>query len=174
MVGAWQGSNAGKIEALSGIDNLDAWFRKCKIRCAVLVYGRYLPELRHVAEKILQQWYEGYNVQFKWMKRQLNLAEKKPFTIRDLNLEVVEEYSDGSRLDGAAAAATSRRAVYLGMHASVTDSAMVEVLLALEDESRCVALDSQGAIQKLEQLYTHRPDCGLRNSCSWQTKNVVR
>ena len=67
---------------------------------------------------------------------------------------MVEEYSDGSRLDGAAAAATSKRARYLGMYATVTDAEMAGVLLALEDGSRCVALDSQGAIQRLEQLYT--------------------
>ena len=82
------------------------------------------------------------------------MAERKPFVIRELNLQAVEEYSDGSRLDGAAAAATSRRAEYLGMHATVTDAEMVGVLLALQDGSRCVALDSQGAIQRLEQLYT--------------------
>ena len=88
------------------------------------------------------------------MKRQLDMAKRKPFIIRELNLEVVEEYSDGSRLDGATAAATSRRAEYLGMHATVTDDEMLGVLLALEDGSHRVALDRQGAIQRLEQLYT--------------------
>ena len=55
VIGAWQGSNAAKVEALSEIDNLDEWFRKRKIRWAVSVYGRHLPALRHVAEKILLQ-----------------------------------------------------------------------------------------------------------------------
>ena len=154
VVGAWQGSNAQKIEALSGIDNLDEWFRKRKVRWAASVYGRHLSELQPIAEKILQQRYEGHNVQFRWMEHRLDMAERKPFVIRELNLQAVEEYSDGSRLDGAAAAATSRRAEYLGMHATVTDAEMVGVLLALQDGSRCVALDSQGAIQRLEQLYT--------------------
>ena len=40
------------------------------------------------------------------------------------------------------------------MHATVTDAEMVEVLLALEDGSRRVTLDSQGAIRRLEQLHT--------------------
>ena len=71
-----------------------------------------------------------------------------------MNLEAVEEYSDGSKLDGAAAAATYRLAEYLEMHATVTDAELVGVLLALEDRSHSVALDSQGAIQKLKQLYT--------------------
>ena len=140
VVGAWRGSNAGKIESLSGIDSLDEWFRKRRIRWAASVYGRHLTELRPIAEKILQQRYEGYKVQFRWMEHQLDMAEREPFVIRELNLQAVEEYSDGSRLDGAAAAATSRRAEYLGMHAMVTDAEMLGVLLALQDGSRCVAL----------------------------------
>ena len=40
------------------------------------------------------------------------------------------------------------------MHATVMDAEMVGVLLALQDGSRCVALDSQGAMQRLEHLYT--------------------
>ena len=72
------------------------------------MYGRHLPELRPIAEKILQQRYEGHNVQFRWMEHQLDMGERKPFVIRDLDLQAVEEYSDGSRLDGAAVAATSR------------------------------------------------------------------
>ena len=154
VIGAWQGSNAQKVQALSGIDNLDEWFRKRKIRWAASMYGRHLPEMRLVAEKILQQRYEEHNVQFRWMKRQLDMAEQKPFTIRESNLEVVEEYFDVSRLDGAAAAAISRLAECSGMHAMVTDTEMVGVLLALEDGSRWITLDSQGAIQKLKQLYT--------------------
>ena len=55
MVGAWQGSNAQKIESLSGIDNLDEWFRERRIRWAESVYGRHVTELRPIAEKILQQ-----------------------------------------------------------------------------------------------------------------------
>ena len=56
------------------------------------------------------------------------MAERNRFTIRDLNLEEVEEYSDGSRLDAAAAAATFRRAEYSGMHSMVTDAEMAGVL----------------------------------------------
>ena len=154
VVVAWRGSNAGKIESLSGIDSLDEWFRKRRVRWAASVYGRHLPELRPIAEKILQQRYEVHNVQFRWMEHQIDMAERKPCVIRQLNLQVVEEYSDGSRLDGAAAAATSRRAEFLGMHATVTDAEMVGVLLAQQDGSGCVVLDSQGAIQRLEHLYT--------------------
>lgn len=78
------------------------------------------------------------------------MAERKPFTIHDLEVKKVEEYADGSRLEEAAAAATSTRAEYLGMHATVTNAEMLGVLLALKDESSCIALDSQRAIQRLE------------------------
>ena len=106
------------------------------------------------AERILRQRYEGHNVQFKWMEEQVHMADRKPFKVQDLDLEKVQEFSDGSRLDEAAAAATTKRAKYLGLHATVMDSEMTGVLLALEDGSQCIALDSQGAIQRLEQLYT--------------------
>ena len=86
VVGAWRGSNAQKIESLSGIDDLDEWFGKRRIRWAASVYGRHLPELRPIAEKILQQRYEGHNVQFRWMEHQLDMAERKPFVVRELNL----------------------------------------------------------------------------------------
>ena len=157
VIGAWHGLNARKVEALSEIDNLDEFFRKHKIRWAASVYGRHLPKLRQVAENILQQRYEWHNVQFRWMKCQLDMAERTSFTIRHMNLEEVEEYSDGSRLEGAVAAATYRRAEFLGMHTTVTDADMVAVLLALEDGTHRVALDSKEAIQRLEQLCT-QPD----------------
>ena len=82
------------------------------------------------------------------------MSERKPFTIRDLELERVQEYSDGSRLEDAAAAAMTKRAEYLGMHSTVMDAEMLGVLIALEDGSSCIALDSQGAVQRLVQLYT--------------------
>ena len=91
------------------------------------MFRRHLTELRLITEKILQQRYEGHNVQFRWMEHQLNVAKRKPFIVRGLNLAVVEEYSDRSRLDGAAAAATTRRAEYLGMYATVTDAEMIGV-----------------------------------------------
>ena len=50
VVGAWSGSNADKVAALSGIDNLCEIFRKRKIRWAASVYGRCLPLLREVAK----------------------------------------------------------------------------------------------------------------------------
>ena len=43
------------------------------------------------------------------------------------------------------------------MHAIVMDAEMLGVLMALIDGASCIALDSQGAIQTLEQLHT-QPD----------------
>ena len=52
VVGAWRGSNAGKVEDLSGIDKLEGAMRRKKIRWAASVYGRALSALRPIAEKI--------------------------------------------------------------------------------------------------------------------------
>lgn len=129
-------------------------FRKKKIRWAASVYGRHLPALRHIAEKILQHRYEGHNLQFIWMEEQIPMTECKPFAGEAYDEKRVEEFSDGSRLDEAAAAATTKQAMYLGLHATVMDAEMAGVLLAVRSRHLCVALDSQGAIQRLSQLYT--------------------
>ena len=102
------------------------------------------------------------------------MEERNPFTIRDLNLEAVEEYSDGSRLDGAAAAATSRRAEYLGMHATVTDAEMVGVLWRWRMGQAVSHWTAMERYKNSSNCTCKRPDHGLRNSCSWQTKKVVR
>lgn len=73
----------------------------------------------------------------------------KTLTIQDLNLEEVEIFSDGSRLDVATAAASSGHAEYLWMHATVMEAEMLGVLLALEDGACRVTLDSQVAIKRL-------------------------
>jgi len=75
----------------------------CKrIRWVASVYGRYLPELREVAEPILREWTE------------------------------VEEWTDGSRMGNRAAAATRTTAEYLGMVATLADAEALGVSLAWE------------------------------------------
>ena len=154
IIGAWSGSNAARVEALSGVDDLDEIFRKRKIRWAASVYGRYLPALRDIADRILSHRYEGYNVQFNWMEEQVRMSDCKDFTVEEYTEKRVDEYSDGSRMNEAAAAATARQAMYLGLHATMMDAEMAGVLLALKGGHSCIALDSQGAIQRLNQLYT--------------------
>ena len=151
IVGAWAGSNSGRVETLSGVDDLDEIFRKRKIRWAASVYGRYLPALRHIADEILQHRYEGYNVRFNWMEEQVRMSDCKEFAVESFDEKRVGEYSDGSRLKEAA---TAKQARYLGLHATVMDAEMTGVLLALRNGHSCIALDSQGAIQRLSQLYT--------------------
>lgn len=63
----------------------------------------------------------------------------------------------GSRLEGAAAAATTRKAEYLGQHSTVTDAEVLGVKIALAEGHRVVALDSQAAIARMQQLYTEPP-----------------
>ena len=60
----------------------------------------------------------------------------------------------GSRMEEAAAAGTTQQAMYLGLHATVNDAEMAGVLLALEKGHSCIALDSQAAIARMNQLYT--------------------
>ena len=64
------------------------------------------------------------------------------------------EYSDGSRIDGAAAGATTTEAEYLGRYATVMDAEMLGIALSLEAHNFTVALDSQGAMTGVVQLYT--------------------
>ena len=154
IVGAWSGSQAGCVEALSGVDCLDEIFWKRKIRWAASVYGRHLPALRQIAAKILEERYEGHNVQFEWMEEEVRMNDHQPFRIEEYNAEQTEEYSDGSRLGGAAAAGTSRQARYLGLCGTIMDAEMAGVLLALQHGYSRIALDSQAVIQRMNQLYT--------------------
>ena len=75
------------------------------------------------------------------------------FAIKEYDEGQVDEYSDGSRIGEAAAAGTTKQAIYLGLHATVTDAEMAGVLLALREGHSRIALDSQAAILKMEQLY---------------------
>jgi len=65
--------------------------------------------------------------------------------------EEVEEWTDGSRIDERAAGSTRKKGMYLGSLATVTDTEEVGVMLAWE-ECDVVALDSQGAIQRIYNL----------------------
>ena len=76
------------------------------------------------------------------------------FKVTDFDENQTDVYSDGSRIEGAAAAATTERAIYLGAHATVMDAEMLEVHTAITAGYSRIALDSQGAISRIEQLYT--------------------
>lgn len=154
-MGAWSGSHAGRVESLSGVDDLDTIFEKKKIRWAASVYGRYLPSLKHIAAKILQERYADHNVHFNWMEEQIPRSDCKVFAIEEYDQDRVEEHSDGSKLEDAAAAAiaTARQALYLGLHATVMDAEMAGVLLALRDGYLRIALDTCGSRWIVRERY---------------------
>lgn len=120
-------------------------------------YGRHLPDLKGIAQKILNERYEGYGVRFQWMEADVPLRSRHEFKVIEYCEEMEKEYSDGSRLEGAAAAATTKEAVYLGQHSTVTDAEIMGVQIALKTGHNCVALDSQTAIMRMQQLYTGPP-----------------
>ena len=107
-----------------------------------------------MAKKILKDEYEGHNVQFQWMEEAVYLHLHQCFKVEEYDEDQTQEYSDGSRLEEAAAAATTTQATYLGLHATVMDAEMLGVYLAMTAGHSRIALDSQAAIQRIEQLYT--------------------
>jgi len=125
----------------------------CKrIRWAASVYGRNLPELREVAEPILREWIEE-DAELRWMG---GVGGVRDVRVEELDIERVEEWTDGSYMDGRAAAATRTRATYLGSMATIADAESLGVSLAWE-ENDVVALDSKGVIQRIKGLEYQQP-----------------
>jgi len=54
-ISAYPGSRKDKVQALVGLEGIECIMRNKRIRWAASVYGRHLPELRKVAEPILQE-----------------------------------------------------------------------------------------------------------------------
>ena len=111
------------------------------------------PILKDVAQRILSQTYETRDVQWRWTTEARPLTERKEVKLQEWNPDQTEEYSDGSRVEGAAAGGTTRRAEYLGQYATAMDAEMLGISLALESNYRTIALDSQAAITRTTQLY---------------------
>ena len=127
--------------------------RNKRIPWAASVYARHLPELREIAEPILREAIE-HDTELRW--RQGGSKADVKIKICELREHEVEEWSDGCRMDGKAAAATEKRGMYLGEWATVADAEELGVLLAWE-ESDVVALDSQGVIQRIDSLRYAQP-----------------
>jgi len=152
-VRAYPGSRADKVQALVGLNDVGVIMHNKRIRWAASVYARHIPELRQIAEPILReivgetalQWMEGTK------------SEGCEVRIEDLSEERVDEWSDGSRIDGRAAGATRKEGIYLGEWATVTDAEEAGVMRAWEAGMRVVALDSQGALQRIANLRYERP-----------------
>ena len=92
----------------------------------------------------------GHNVLFQWMEEEVPQQLRPRFRVTEFDEDQVEAYSDGSRIDEAAAAATTEQAAYLGMHATVMDAEMLGVHLAIMAGHTRISLDSQGAISRIE------------------------
>jgi len=91
---------------------------------------------------------------------------QRKVTVEELDPGRVEEWSDGSRMDGRAAAATRTRAKYLGTMATVADAEELGVSLAWE-ENDVVVLDSKGVIQRIQGLAYTQPR-------SWIEEKLVK
>lgn len=128
------------------------------IRWAASVYVRFLPQLRPIAQRILDEVFDTEKVEWTWLPPSVPLEKRNEIVVVDLELLEVDEYTDGSRRQAAAAGATTEVAEYLGHYATaaVADVEMVGLVLALEKGYTTVALamDSQGVITKALQLYT--------------------
>ena len=76
--------------------------------------------------------------------------------VKDLVLEEIQEYSDGSRREGGAAGANRTHAGYLGRYATAIDTELLGICMSWESGHDTAALDSQGAVSRATQLY-HKP-----------------
>jgi len=95
-----------------------------------------------------QQWAELW-----WVE---GINGRRRVRVVELEEDKVEEWTDGSRMEGRAAAATRMSVQYLGAMATIADLEALGVSLAWE---RCdvVALDSKGVIQKIQGLEHQAP-----------------
>ena len=109
-VGAYPGSRADKVQALVGLHDVGVVMMNKRIRWAASVYARKVPELRVIAEPILKEAI-GEEVELRWVVGVSN--EERQVQVEELEVERVEEWSDGSRADGRAAGATRQKGLYL-------------------------------------------------------------
>jgi len=115
VIGAYRGSDGRKVGELTGIAEIGRFMLNKRIRWAASVYGRDLPELRAIAESILREWIE----ELRWMEGSLGARMVR---VEELDKDRVEEWTDGSRIEGRSAAATRTEAQYLGTMATIADA----------------------------------------------------
>ena len=124
-------SSTERVARLSGCEELQIIFERKKIRWAASVYGRHLPALRITAERILKTAYKGHNIKWQWLDEEVPLSQRGEVKVKEWDEASTQEYSDGSRVGGAAAAETTRDAYYLGSHGTVMDAEMLGINMAL-------------------------------------------
>ena len=142
------------MQALVGLGDLKDIMRNKRIRWAASVYARHLPELRAVAEPILRDAL-GEECRLRWMKGG-DPGKRVQIQVRELAVEEVEEWTDGSRMEGRVSGATREQGMYLGEWATVADGEKLGVLMAWRSKN-IVALDSQGVIRRILNLQHQGP-----------------
>jgi len=78
-------------------------------------------------------------------------------------------YTDGSRMEGAAAAATAEGGIWLGELATVMDAEVLGIAGAWEEGYQTVALDSQAAITRCMNLAA-----GVTRVGSWIDERIMK
>jgi len=159
VVMGYRGSSKEKIEDISGIRQLEVLTHRKRVRWAASVYSRHEPSLRPRAQKILEEEL-GEEVDLRWMEGVTPGERQKQVKILEKTTERGElepelgriGYTDGSRMKGAAAGASAEGGLFLGTYATVMDAEMVGIAGAWEEGYEIVAVDSQAAIRRCENL----------------------
>ena len=84
-------------------------------------------------EKILEEEYAGFNVEWRWLEEVMPLSGRKEIKVSEWVEEATQQYTDASQLQVAAAAATEDSAYYLGEHATIMDAELMGITIALEE-----------------------------------------
>lgn len=133
------------------------------------MYGWHLPELREVAEAILQEIGDA-DTEWQWMRG--TPEGEGNVAVKALDPAAVEEWSDGSRIDERAAGATRVKSLYLGSFPTVADAEEVGVMLAWE-KCDVVAPDSKGAIQRIWSLQFCAPRSWIEEELRAQSSTAA-
>ena len=163
----YKGSSENKIEDITGIGKLEALTRIKRVRWAASVYARNEPELRPRAERILREELGGEeDVTLIW----IGDKEGGPEVQRGEGCQPKGTgYTDGSRINGQAAAATAEDSIFLGSLATVMDAELLGIAGAWEEGYTKVKSDSQAAIKRCQNLAS-----GVQEIRSWIDERVVR
>ena len=167
----WVAMGYQKIEDITGISKLQVLTHRKRVRWAASVYARFEPELRPRAERILSEELGGEaDVILKWVEGiQGAIRGGREATGEATLLEEKIGYTDGSRMEGAAAAATAESAIFLGNLATVMDADVLGIAGAWEEGYTVVKSDSQAAIKRCQNLVS-----GAQEVRSWIDERVVR
>ena len=141
-----------------------------RVRWAASVYARDKPELRPRTERILREELVGEeDVILRWIEGKGTFSQGGPGSLQESRSWKREGYTDGSRMGGAAAAATAESAIFLGTIAMVMDAEVLGIAGAWEVGYTVVKSDSQAAIKRCRNLIS-----GAQEVRSWVDERVVK